>query len=102
MMRACWSVKAVPCGATIFCTPFVKHAIRSNWPSQMMAKPASRIARLDLSRPKKILLLVKIGVSGELTYFAVFSSPDKMRPLKPMTRPCSSQIGNISRPRKRS
>jgi len=30
------------------------------------------------------------------------SSPDRTRPLKAMTRPCSSQIGNMSRPRKRS
>jgi len=28
---------------------------------------------------KKIRLLVKMGVSGELTYLAVFSSPDKTR-----------------------
>ena len=35
-------------------------------------------------------------------YFAVFSSPARTRPLKPTTRPCSSQIGNIRRPRKRS
>ncbi len=60
------------------------------------------MARLDLSSPKKTLLLVKIGVSGELTYLAVFSSPVRTRPLKPITRPCSSQMGNISRPRKRS
>jgi polyisoprenoid-binding protein YceI len=43
-----------------------------------------------------------IAVAGELTYFAVFSSPVKMRPLKPTTLPCSSQIGNMSRPRNRS
>jgi hypothetical protein len=56
----------------MFGTPFMKQAIRSNWPSQMTAAPASRMARLDLSRPKKILLLVKMSVSGELTYLAVF------------------------------
>jgi len=86
----------------MFCVPLMKHAIKSSWPSQMIAESASRIARLDLSRPKKILLLVKIGVSGELTYFAVFSSPARTRPLKATTWPCSLQIGNISRPRKRS
>ena len=35
---------------------------------------------MDLSSPKKTLLLVKIGVSGELTYLAVFSSPDRTAP----------------------
>ena len=33
---------------------------------------------------------------------AVSVLPGRTRPLKPMTRPWSSQIGNIRRPRKRS
>ena len=47
-MRACWSVNAVPCGATMFCTPAMKQAIKSSWPSQIMANPASRIGALGL------------------------------------------------------
>jgi hypothetical protein len=47
-------------------------------------------------------LLVKMAVSGELTFLAVFSSPARTRPLKATTRPCSSQMGNMRRPRKRS
>jgi len=50
-------------------------------------KPGVEDGALDLSRPKNTLLLVKMGVSGELTYLAVFSSPDKTRPLKPITCP---------------
>ena len=60
----------------------MKQAMRSNWPSQMMARWASSRARLDLSRPNMTLPLVKMGVSGELTYLAVFSSPVRTRPLK--------------------
>jgi len=60
------------------------------------------VAIAPFSLSTMFLLFVKIGVSGELTYLAVLSSPLRTRPLKPMTRPCSSQIGKISRPRNRS
>ena len=50
----------------------MKHAIRSSWPSQMMAQRLSSKARLDLSRPNMTLPLVKMGLSGELTYLADF------------------------------
>jgi len=48
-------------------------------PLAIMAQCLSSNARLDLSRPNITLPLVKIRLSGELTYFAAFSSPASTR-----------------------
>ena len=50
---------------------------------------ASMIARFVLFRPKRILLLMKTGVSAELTYFCAFTSGSSRRPLNATTSPAS-------------
>ena len=44
---------------------------------------------------------LKMGVSGELTYFAAFLSFVRMRPENATGRPARSRIVNMSRPPKR-
>ena len=101
-IRACFSVNAVPCGAITFCTPASNAVIRSSCPSITTADRRSMIARFDLCRPNSTAPFVKSIVSGEFTYFAALASASNTRPLKAITSPLSLQIGNISRPRKRS
>ena len=95
-------MNAVPWGAMTFLTPASNAVIRSICPSQTMAESSSISSRLVRCRPKSTLPLVNNGVSGELTYFAPWASPLSTRPLKAITFPASSQIGNMSRSRNRS
>ena len=77
--------------------------MRSICPSQMMANFFVHATPGWLMfRPNNTLPFVKIGDSGELTYFAPLASAVSTRPLNPMTSPTSLLMGNISRSRKRS
>ena len=88
-MRACGSVKAVPCGATTLRMPCCQQRIRSICPSHKIALPDSMIGRFVLFSPNRIRLFTKIGVSGEFTYFCAFASGSSSRPLKATTSPAS-------------
>ena len=92
-LGACFSVKAVPCGATTFWIPASNAVIKSSCPSHTIAELLAMSARLDLCRPKSTLPFVKSIVSGEFTYFASFASSFSTRPLNAITSPRSLQIG---------
>ena len=55
----CFSLRAVPNGATTFSIPFSKHLIKSSWPSQIMTDSFLAIERLLLFKPKKNIALFK-------------------------------------------
>ena len=96
----CFSVNAVPSGATAAGNPPRSRAITSIYPSATIISGASRQASRALARLYKMLRLSKSGVSRELRYLG---SPSPMtRPPNAMTRPRRSVIGNIARPRKKS
>ena len=93
----------VPSGATVSRKPAACARNTSNCPSQTIARPASAIARLARSNPNSTRPFLNKTVSGEFTYLGSSGpAPANTRPLKAITRPPSSRMGNINRLRNRS
>ena len=101
-MRACSSVKAVPCGATTFVNARFEQRDQIE-----LAFADDRAVRLDQPALRFVQAEEHAAFAKErrlrrVQIFRRLASSSRMRPLNAITSPTSLQIGNMSRPRKRS
>ena len=100
-------LKANPPPPTAVLSPNVWQRMASSCPSTRIMGLSSSTCLRAVSSPKRTWLLLKMDVSGELTYLAsrVGSSfgvmPSRVRAVKAMMRPWTSRMGIIKRPRNR-
>lgn len=96
-------MNAVPCDATAVLKPEMCRRMVSICPSQHITSRCGERTMFDaaLSKPKRTRPFLKMGVSGEFTYFPERLSSTSWRPEKATTRPCLSRTVNMSRPAKR-
>ena len=99
----CSAVNAVPWLATAVGKPQAWQRMTSICPSQTIASRRGALTMFGAawSSANRMLDFLKMGVSGELTYFAAFLSFVRMRPENATGRPARSRIVNMSRPAKR-
>ena len=71
----------------------------SMYPSTRKQRFSFTMARFAWKSPYSSRLLLYISLSGELMYFAIFFSFERMRPPKPTMRPLTVKIGKITRAR---